>query len=319
MIFEYPILKLPTTSLDISISAPTDFSLGPARMVYGLPGNLTPYCVDFDNNMLICVTSPEIVKHPFLYKAQRQCSETVIKIPFSDLRTDLVTPTLIFSPGRCGSTLLFSILSALGLPSVSEPDYFRQIAVMSAQGVLQPSPAYAKVMRAATALLGRKLGSQSPIIKLHLACNHAPLLITRTFPLVKVIFIVREFPAWIISLKRVSPNLTAETAVGVFVRALTALYALSQFHEVRILHYQEFAKPDARYVQDIVSFLGYGFPVSKQLLEQVLREDSQQGTSVSRDEMIKREVSRAFIRQAERLWKKERPNRLINELKLEGL
>jgi hypothetical protein len=190
---------------------------------------------------------------------------------------------------------------------------------MSAQGVLQTGPACANALLAATALLAKKLGSRSPIIKLHLACNHAPLLITRTFPSVKVIFIVRDFSAWVISLKRVSPSLTVETAVGVFVRALIALHALSQFHEVQVLHYRDFVKPDARYVQHVVSFLGYDLLVSEQLLEQVLREDSQKGTSVSRDEMKKRDVSRAFIRQAERLWNKERPSRLIDELKLEGI
>ena len=319
MIFEQPVLQLQTSLLDQSISAPTDFSLGPSHMIYQIPHNATPYCADFDNRFLICVTSPQILDRPFLYKAQREQAQSVIKIPFSELQIDNVTPTFIFSTGRCGSTLLVGILQALGVPSVSEPDYFRQIAVMSAQAAPQSSDGYVRVMRSATAMLAKRLGGPSPVIKLHLACNLAPLLITQAFPSVKLIFIVREFRGWAMSLKRVSPSLSAEAAVGTFNQALGALYSLSQFHQVRVCHYQDIAQIDVDYVQDLVSFLGHDKPVPSELLQQVLSRDSQEGTSVSRDRVAHRRIPPAFSKDVERLWKNERPDRLIQDLGLGGL
>ena len=320
MIFEQPVLQLQTSLFDRDISAPADFLLGPRQMIWQIPQTATPYCADFERQSLICVTSPDVLSHPFLYKAQRQHARTVINIPFAELPFENAAPTLIFSPGRCGSTLLFGILHALGLPCVSEPDYFRQVVAISVLGGQQPNAAYVRVLRAATAMLAKKLGNSSPIIKLHLACNEAPLLIANAFASVKIIFIVRGFSEWLISLKRVNPSLPAEAAIGIFKKAIYALYRLSQSYEVRICHYRDFAKLDVDYVRDLASFLGYDKTVSPELLQQVLSRDSQEGTSVSRDKMATRRVSQAFIKHAARLWEQARPGQMIRELGLpEGI
>src|SRR6185295_3514994 len=101
---EQPVVsRRPTRSRHLS---PAEFQLGEARKIYRSPANATPYCVNFEHQRLLCVTSPEILDHPFLPQAQREHAKTVISIPFAELQEVDVTPTLIFSPGRCGSTLL---------------------------------------------------------------------------------------------------------------------------------------------------------------------------------------------------------------------
>jgi hypothetical protein len=79
---------------------------------------------------------------PFSYLYARQEAKTVLLVPWEAgqinhprAETD---PIYLFSPGRCGSTLLHNILLAANISSVSEPDvggalfsrFYRQYRVM---------------------------------------------------------------------------------------------------------------------------------------------------------------------------------------------
>lgn len=300
------------------IVAPADFSLGSGREIAVLPREATPYCVDFENQCLLCVTTPDILDHPFLYQAQREQARTVIRIPFSELSEGDVAPALIFSPGRCGSTLLFRILKAAGLPSVSEPDYFRQIGHRFARDKSRPREICQRLLRSATAILAGKLGASSPVIKLHLQCNLAPLLITQAFASAKVIFILREHRDWVISTKRVVPAISARGAVGSLKRALWALNRLAEVHDVRICHYRDFSSPQAGYVRELASFLGSNVDVPAALLEAVSSRDSQEGTQVARLKLGKERIDPLFLEEFERLWETERPASIIARWGLAG-
>ena len=96
-----------------------------------LDPDVSPYCFDFDARKLFCVSTPDIAGATFFYQAQRQRARSVIKVPFDALPEAPPSPTLIFSIGRCGSTLLHKAFEAAGVRTVSEPDYFTQAALHS--------------------------------------------------------------------------------------------------------------------------------------------------------------------------------------------
>jgi hypothetical protein len=301
------------------IVSPADFTLGPGREVAALPPQATPYCVDISRRQLQCVTTPPgIFDHPFLYQAQRESARTVIEIPFAGLPESDVTPALIFSPGRCGSTLLFRLLKAAGLPSVSEPDYFRQIGRMYVMDKSCGKEEGQRLLRAATGILARTLGDSSPVIKLHLESTRAPLLITKAFLSAKVIFIFREHRDWALSIKRAAPATSARNAVIILKLMLTALNRLSQDFAVRICHYRDFSRPDAGYVRELASFLGRDVDVHEQLLQAVASRDSQEGTEKSRQNLDDAAVDPRFLPEFERLWEAERPASIIERHGLAG-
>jgi hypothetical protein len=300
------------------IVAPGDFSLGSAREIDRLPPEATPYCADFARRSLLCVTTPDIFDHPFLYQAQREQAQTVIRIPYAELPQAAVAPVLIFSPGRCGSTLLFRILKAAGLPSVSEPDCFRQVAQRFARDRSRPMKAGQRLLRAAASILAARLGSSSPVIKLHMQCNAAPLLLTRAFASVKVLFILREPRDWAVSLKRVAPAITPRGAAGSLKRALWALDRLAEAYELRICHYRDFATPHAGYVRELVSFLGSDASVSDELLQAVASRDSQEGTQVARRNLAQERIDPGYLEEFDRLWQVERPAAIIARRGLAG-
>ncbi|TMH61197.1 MAG: hypothetical protein E6H55_10300, partial [Betaproteobacteria bacterium] len=115
----------------LAISGPDDFILGEGRAVDSsrmFEPDVSPYCFDLANRSLVCVSTADISGATFFYQAQRQYARTVIKVPFESLPDGPASPALIFSIGRCGSTLLVRTLEAAGMRAVSEPDFYRQAA-----------------------------------------------------------------------------------------------------------------------------------------------------------------------------------------------
>ncbi len=180
----------------LRISGPGDFSLAPWRMVEStriFDADVSPYCFDLENRTLLCVSTPDISKAVFFYQAQRRQARSVIAVPFESLPQSPASPVLIFSIGRCGSTLLAKALESAGVRTVSEPDFYRQAACS------RPLDASLQVaINGATGLL------PYPVIKLHLECNYGPLLIAGAFTAPRIMFILRDPVDWAASLRRVS-------------------------------------------------------------------------------------------------------------------
>jgi hypothetical protein len=287
-----------------SIVSPHDFVVGPSRKIDELPRDATPYCFDFDRRCLICVVAPNVFEHPFLYQAQRERARSVIRIPYEELADEPSTPILIFSPGRCGSTLFLRALRAGGLPSASEPDYFLQIA--SDVETSQDGPNRQQLLRKATALLSRQLGTLAPVIKLRARCNAAPLLISRAFSSARIIFILRNPVEWAISRKRALPGTTAQHAVATLKLALQALERLRSAHDVRVCHYEDFAGPEVGYFRDLASFLGAARPIPVDPIRAVLASDAQEGSPLSRRSLARRPVYERYVEEFKNLWEAEK-------------
>lgn len=118
----------------------TDFRLGVPRPVTAQPGPaFLPYCIDRGSE-LMCLAEVDALQEdarPFLYMAQRDFAQQVALVPLRSLARlqapdslARATPVLVFSIGRCGSTLLSRLLDAAFLKSYSEPDVFDQAALL---------------------------------------------------------------------------------------------------------------------------------------------------------------------------------------------
>ena len=244
---EYPVRSC--TGKHAFISGPDDFSLGAGRAVDAsrmFEPDVSPYCFDPANRTLHCVSTPDISDATFFYQAQRQHARSVIKVPFDALPEGPDAPALIFSVGRCGSTLLVRALQAAGVRTVSEPDFFTQAACHQPLDV-----SIRRVIAGATRLLPYS------VIKLRLECNNAPLLIAGAFDSPRIMFILRDPVDWAASLRRLSRNsLDLGWAVGQLGRSLLALDELTRNYTVRICYYEDFRSLDPAYIADVLSWTG---------------------------------------------------------------
>lgn len=99
--------------------------------------NISLYCLDLQNQRAIFVETPidvDLSQAPFYYLAQYEQAQRLIAVPLAELPQLLenIEPveqlTIIYSVGRCGSTLLSKVFNRVDtVLSLSEPDVFSQI------------------------------------------------------------------------------------------------------------------------------------------------------------------------------------------------
>jgi hypothetical protein len=291
------------------ISGREDFTLDDGRAVDSsrmFDADISPYCFDLANRTLLCVSTPDISDATFFYQAQRQHARSVVKVPFDALPEGAASPTLIFSIGRCGSTLLVRALKASGARTVSEPDFYTQAACQ------QPADL---ALRRAIAGAARLL--PYPVIKLRLECNNAPLLIAGAFGSPGVMFILRDPVDWAASLRRLSRNsLDLNWAVGQLGRSLRALQELTRSYAVRICYYEDFRRLEPAYIADVLAWTGEPGSVSPDALRSLAAKDAQEGTIVSRASVRDVPDDQPFRDAFSRAWSQSRPAELIDRLRL---
>lgn len=295
-----------------TISGPDDFGLETGHVVDSsrmFDPDVSPYCFDLPNRTLFCVSTPDISGATFYYQAQRQQARNVIKIPYAALPAGPPSPALIFSIGRCGSTLLVRALEAAGLHVVSEPDFFTQAACY------QPSD-----LSLQTAIAGATKLLPHSVIKLRLECNNAPLLIAGSFHSPRVMFILRDPVDWAASLRRLSRNsLDVSWPVAQLTRGLLALDELSRNYAVRVFYYEDFRDLGADQVAHALDWAGWSGAVSQETLSTIAAKDAQEGTIVSRDSVRDVPHDLQFRETFRREWARLRPAALIARLKLKRL
>ena len=296
----------------LSISRPEDFILGANRTVDSsriFDPDVSPYCFDLANRSLLCVSTPDISGAVFFYQAQRQHARSAINVPFESLPKGPASPALIFSIGRCGSTLLVRALEAAGIRAVSEPDFYRQAACHRPLDMSLRS-----AITGATRLLPYS------VIKLHLECNNAPVLIAGAFDSPRILFILRDPVDWAASLRRISRNsLQPGWAVGLLRTGLLALEELTRNYPVRICYYEDFRELGTDYIADVLSWVGWSGTVSRETLLAVAAKDAQEGTIVSRAAVRDVPQDLQFREAFRREWSRVRPAALVARLQLKLL
>ncbi|MEV0456684.1 sulfotransferase [Catellatospora methionotrophica] len=103
------------------------------------------YCLDHDRRQALFVRTPAgrgPAGAPFFYQAQHEGASSVLNVPY-DVLHDLAARApfepgrvvLVYSTGRCGSTLVARALAEFGgLAAVSEPDVLTQLVMLAAAG-----------------------------------------------------------------------------------------------------------------------------------------------------------------------------------------
>jgi len=230
----------------------------------------------------------------------------VIKAPFDALPEASASPALIFSIGRCGSTLLHRAIEAAGVPAVSEPDYFTQAALLRVK-----DPALQSLIGRATQLL------PYAVIKLRAECNHAPLLIAGAFREPRILFIVRDPADWAASVRRLSPGTANPAGIAAQLGALlSALDGLTRHYDVRICRYEDFRVLTADYVNALLAWLGHDARIGPATAAELAGKDAQEGSIVSRASLKDVRADPAFRDAFLREWAKVRPAALIDRLGL---
>jgi hypothetical protein len=269
----------------ISISGPGDFTLGPLQPLDRAAVTqdpLLPYCLDFLHRRALYVAGidPKGAQDaPFYYLYLRRNARRVVFVPWEagPLASGVArAPVFLFSPGRCGSTLLARILSAGGTANVSEPDFYTQLT-----GALCASPynPWRPQIQAAVAAMGTDLAAaldprQSPVVKLRAESCRAPeLLLQSREP--RTLFMTRGFEAWARSNGRAFGN-PARKTVGKYLRAMTC-YAWQKRHsDCHLVRYEDLLAAPLPATQALARFLGRD--IAADTVTATMKEDSQDGT-----------------------------------------
>lgn len=291
-----------------SVAQPSDFVLDsgqPVALQRMFDPDVSPYCFDFDDRKLLCVSTPDIRAATFFYQAQRQRARSVLKVPYEALPEAPASPTLVFSIGRCGSTLLHKAFAAAGVHTVSEPDYFTQVAIQRPRD------------EGLTTMVGRATGLMScAVIKLRAECNNAPLVIAGGFRAPRVMFILRDAIEWAESVRRVTRDDDPARAAALLRALLGGLDPLTREYEVRICYYEDFREVTARYVNALLAWMGSDARLRPAQAAELAPKDAQEGSIVSRASVRDVPADPAFRAAFHYEWRRVRPVELIERLGL---
>jgi hypothetical protein len=269
----------------VSISSPGDFrlaSLAPLAREAAAREILLPYCLDFVRRRSVYVGGVDTTAAqtaPFYYLYLRRTARRVVSVPWeSGARHPEATraPVFLFSPGRCGSTLLSRILAAAGSANVSEPDFYTQAT--SAACASRFNPFRATIQRAIWNM-GADLSlaldpAQSPVVKLRAESCRAPDLLLQPRER-RTIFLTRGFDSWARSNGKAFRN-GAHKSVQKYLLAAAGYAWLKQNSDCHLLRYEDLSADPLGAIEGLARFLGRG--IGTEAVLATMKEDSQEGT-----------------------------------------
>jgi hypothetical protein len=287
-------------------AAPDDFVLARRDSPVPFPANALAYCADMQaERVLYSMHGPGVAalfQAPFLYAAQLCDAGQVVTVPFERL-PDVdpcidCRPTLIFSPGRAGSTLLARLLRACGANCASEPDMLSQICRFEREDRMRIGPdTEIALLHACLAALCRLLGP-SPFIKLRSHCNARPLPLIEAAAHAPAILLMRRMDPWALS-RHLAFGEAAASVASVLRHTLDAADKLLGLPEPpRILWFEDLrANPLA-----VLRRLLPDTPLDPLAIARVMATDSQAGTSVARNELAAATAEPGFTEHFRAAW-----------------
>ncbi|MEA5534920.1 sulfotransferase [Crocosphaera sp. XPORK-15E] len=298
--------------------------------------NISLYCLDPQNQRAIFVETPldiDIYQPPFLYQAQYDHAQRLFAVSFQELAqlakniNQIENLVLIYSVGRCGSTLLRNIFNQLDtVISLSEPDVFSQLVAMREPNGSNDEQIIGllKICLAIQCKNNIIEKNSCYVIKFRSFCIQLADLIAQIVPDAKVIFLYRNAKDVIKSsirsfviVKKMLPEIKANIELYSRIFPLlkdyenyidfddtnaTDLYItgwLSTMQRYLFLHKQEIITCAVRYEdlvtkpQEIVTsiFEKCGLPVSAvENACKVFKKDSQMGSSLSQENTRKNDT-----------------------------
>jgi len=271
----------------IAISTPGDFSTTPARPFSRADGDgLLPYCLDFLRRRSVYVGGVDAngaQSAPFYYLYLRRNAARVVSVPWEHgaLAPGAArAPIFLFSPGRCGSTLLSRLLSAAAIANVSEPDFYTQATTAIAAEPFNP---FRGRIAEAAAAMGADLAAaldpvQAPVVKLRAESCRAPQLLVRESEK-RTIFMTRGFESWARSNGRTFRNGPQKT-VGKYLTAMSGYAWVKRNGDCLLVHYERLLADPPAEAASLAAFLGR--TISAEAVSSTMKEDSQGGTPLKR-------------------------------------
>ena len=177
---------------------------------------ITLYAFDDEGRNAVFVETPpgvDLTAAPFYYLAQKEHAGRVYTLPyktFNDLARTLPDPEhliLLYSVGRCGSTLLCKALDGLGgIVTLSEPDIYTHIAGMRPPDGSRDAELTELTGGAARFSCRNTTTGQNPvhILKFRSQCTEMADLFHEACPNAYSLFLAREFTGWMRSMGRLS-------------------------------------------------------------------------------------------------------------------
>jgi hypothetical protein len=215
-------------------AVPQNFVLRPGESVSPeivLDPDLSLYCLDDENRQALFVQTPpgvDLLRSPFYYLAQYQHAERLIAVPYDTLHrladglpgstSNLV---LIYSVGRCGSTLISQAFQAVpGVLSYSEPDVYTQIAMLRHRDGGRHQE-YLRLIGSCTRILRRDAPTMA--LKFRAGGIHLADLFHQAYPEARNLFLYRHAERWLESMHAgFTPNMPGPEAEPTFTRFLMA-------------------------------------------------------------------------------------------------
>ena len=307
----YKILSRPEAPSEAA--APADFELAweASSQQSNLPDTALAYCADYEDKRVLFslherADLARLFAAPFLFPEQWRLAAGVLSVPFEQLADaglpgPALQPCFVFSPGRTGSTLLVRLLEAAGLACVSEPDMLQQVVWMDEDRRKLPADTASCLAGACIAALGRARGN-GVIIKLRSQCNEKPLVITRSAPGCRAVFMLRRVTPWALSRHRVF--LEPPKAVAAVLRqAIDALDTLAGAGvPMQILWFEALAADP----MSVLRLFAPSLHAETARVASAMATDSQQGTPIARSVVASRPVQAGFMGEFTTAWRAAR-------------
>jgi len=181
-----------------------------ARSVLTSP-DISLHCLDLERREAIFVRVPsgtDLGAAPFLYLAQYEAAVDLVVVSFdvlhalADLAPKPGNLLLVYSVGRCGSTLLSRVLRATpGVQSLSEPDVYTQLVPARTSGVFSDDEVDA-LIRSCTRVICAASNDTATALKFRSFAVDLAASFARTFPAAHAVFLYRDAHSWATSSER---------------------------------------------------------------------------------------------------------------------
>ncbi|WP_162908079.1 sulfotransferase [Allorhizocola rhizosphaerae] len=280
---------------------------------------LSLYCLDHDQRRALFVrTTPgvDLTAQPFLFQAQFEHAESLLAVPYEVLHElaarapfDPSRVVMLYSTGRCGSTLLVRAMAeAGGLTGLSEPDVLTQLVTVD-------DPERTDLAVTCLRLLCSTMGGRPVVVKPRSFVVELAETLSAAMPEAHTVFLHREPLPWARSSARAfadyDPALSDDPAgmqdgLGVIIPMISAyrarkgrllsasevlacqwvsqmVRALALRHRgarLFAIRYEDVTADPQRVMSELFGFCGLSAPGD---LGGLLGRDSQEGTTLSRE------------------------------------
>lgn len=199
--------------------SPDDFEVGTGRSIDAhavlAKATLSLYCLDHNSRCAWFVETPpdvDLFAAPFYFIAQYEAAERLVAVPYATLdalarevKLDPRRIILVYSTGRCGSTLFSHVLNQIpATVSFAEPDVFTQLVTLRTTGLSDDAQTTTLLFDCLTIMCAnaQRHGYQHWAFKFRSYVLSVSDLLYQAVPQAKLLFLYRNALTWARSFSR---------------------------------------------------------------------------------------------------------------------